>query len=114
MLGDLVRDFDSLRPRFLRGGEADMLDRLSLRLVECLDISLGDGDRDMFVEIVDTETDECEADRNLLGAPRSSGSSLCLSRFRPLSCSAFASCSSATPFLQDNRVSKGPRTHRAN
>jgi hypothetical protein len=58
MLGDLVTDLDSLRPGFLRCGEHDLFDRIGLRLAECLDISLGDGDRDMFVEIVDTETDE--------------------------------------------------------
>ncbi len=100
MLIDLVKDLDSLRPDSLRCGDLDMLDRMGSRLAEFLDFSLGDGDRDMLVDIVDTEADEGEADRILLGAARISGSSLCLSRFRPLSCSAFASCSSATPFLQ--------------
>ena len=106
MLNDLVKDLDSLRLGSLRCGYLDMPDRVGLRLAEFLDISLGDGDRDIFVDIVDTEADEGEADRILLGAERSSGSSLCLSRFRPLSCSAFASCSSATPFLQEIFVSK--------
>jgi hypothetical protein len=106
MLNDLVKDLDSLWPGSLRCGDLDMLDRVGLRLAEFLDISLGDGDRDIFVDIVKTEADEGEADRILLGAARTSGSSLCLSRFRPLSCSVFASCSSATPFLQEIRVSK--------
>ena len=100
MLIDLVKDLDSLRPGSLRCGDLDMLDRVCSWLAKGLDFSLGDGDRDMLVDIVDTDADEGEADRILLGAPRISGSSLCLSRFRPLSCSAFASCSSATPFLQ--------------
>jgi hypothetical protein len=100
MLGDLVTDLGSIWPESLRGGDLDVLDRLSFRLAEFLEVSLGDSDLDKFVEIVDTEEDEADADRILLGAPRLSGSSLCLSRFRPLSCSAFASCSSATPFLQ--------------
>lgn len=55
-------------------------------------------DPERSVEIVDTETEE-ELDRFLFGPPRVSGSSLCLSRLRPLSSSAFASCSSAMPFL---------------
>ena len=100
MLIDLVKDLDSLRPGSLRCGDLDMLARVCSWLANVLDFSLGDGDRDILVEIVDTDADEGEADRILLGAPRISGSSLCLSRFRPLSCSAFASCSSATPFLQ--------------
>ena len=100
MLIDLVKDLDSLRPGSLRCGDLDMLDRVCSWLAKGLDFSLGDGDRDMLVDIVDTDADEGEADRILLGAPRISGSSLCLSRFRPLSCSAFASGSSATPFLQ--------------
>jgi hypothetical protein len=99
-LGDLVKDLDSLWPGFLRCGDLDILDRMGLRLAECFENSRGEGDRDIFVEIVDTETDEGDADRILLGAPPSSRSSLCLSCFRPLSCSAFASCSSATPFLE--------------
>ena len=93
MLGDRVNDLDPLSPGLLPRGDLDIL--IALRIAEFL----GEGDRDIFVEIVDTETDELEADRILLGAPRVSGSSLCRSRFRPLSCSAFASCSSATPFL---------------
>jgi hypothetical protein len=83
-----------------------MLNGLGFRLVESLIVSLGDGDGDKFVDIVDTEADEAEADRILLGAPRISRSSLCLSRFRPLSCSAFASCSSATPFLEEVYISR--------
>ncbi len=81
MLIDLVKDLDSLRPDSLRCGDLDMLDRVGSRLAEFLNFSLGDGDRDMLVDIVDTEADEGEADRILLGAPRISGSSLCLSRF---------------------------------
>lgn len=99
MLGDLDRDLDSLRPNSLRGGDLEKLAGLGLRLSEFLNVSLGDGDRDKFVDMVETEADEAEADRILLGAPRMSGSSLCLSRFRPLSCSAFASCSSAIPLF---------------
>jgi hypothetical protein len=105
VLGDLVTDLGSSRRNSLRRGDLDMLDGLGFRLAESLNVSLGDGDRDKFVDIVDTEADEAEADRILLGAPRISGSSLCLSRFRPLSCSAFASCSSATPFLGEIHVS---------
>jgi len=100
MLGDMVTDLGSLRRNSLRGGDLDMLDGLGFRLAGSLNASLGDGDRDKFVDMVDTEADEAEADRILLSAPRASRSSLCLSRFRPLSCSAFASCSSATPFLR--------------
>jgi hypothetical protein len=105
MLGDLVRGLDPLWPKSLRGGDLDKLDCLGFRVAEFLKVSLGEGDLERFVDIVDTEADEAEADRILLGATRISGSSLCLSRFRPLSCSAFASCSSATPFLEVN-VSK--------
>jgi hypothetical protein len=52
--------------------------------------------------MVETETEDAEADLILLGCPALSGSSLCLSLFRPLSrsASALASCSSATPFLK--------------
>ena len=66
------------------------------------DVGLGDGDRDIFVDIVETEVEEPDdAERTLLEAPPTSGSSsLCLSRFRPLSSSNLASCSSATPFLR--------------
>ena len=62
----------------------------------------GDGDLDIFVDIVETEAEDAEADRIRLGFPALSGSSLCLSLFRPLSrsASALASCSSATPFLK--------------
>ena len=60
-------------------------------------VCIGEGDFDISVEMVDTEPEDAE--RILLKASLDSGSSLCLSRFRPLSNSAFASCSSATPFL---------------
>ncbi len=100
MLIDLLKDLDTSWPRSPGCGDLDMLDRGGSRLAKFLDFSLGDGDRDMLVDIVDTEADEGEADRILLVALRISGSSLCLSRFRPVSRSAFASCSSATPFLR--------------
>jgi hypothetical protein len=58
MLGDRVRDLDSWRPGPLRWGDLDMLDCMGLGIVEFLDISLGEGDRDILVEIVDTDTDE--------------------------------------------------------
>lgn len=60
----------------------------------CFDNGL---DVDRSVDTVDTEVEE--ADRLLLGPPLDSKSSLCLSRFRPRSNSAFANVSSATPFL---------------
>lgn len=108
-LRDLDKDLESIRPETLRCGDLDKLDRLYImRLAECFEDSLGDGDRDILVDMVETDTDESGADRNRLGAPPSSRSSLCLSRFRPLSCSAFASCSSATPFLEVH-VSKNSR-----
>lgn len=68
---------------------------------EFLALGCGDGDRDILVDIVDTDADEAEeADRILLEAPLASGSSLSRSCFRPLSSSNLASCSSAIPFLK--------------
>jgi hypothetical protein len=71
-----------------------------------LEVALGGGDRDIFVDIVETDVDEADdADRILFEAPLTSGSSPCLSCFRPLSSSSLASCSSATPFLKMNATS---------
>jgi hypothetical protein len=54
-----------------------------------------------FVEMVATDTEEFdEADLGRFASIGTSGPSSCLSRFRPLSCSFFASCSSAIPFLR--------------
>jgi hypothetical protein len=82
-----------------------------LSAVEFLTDGRGDGERDILVDIVETETDDVEeVDRILLEAPLISGSSLCRSRFRPLSCSSLASCSSATPFLEfHTRLASGSR-----
>jgi hypothetical protein len=94
---DKLWDLATFRRESLRGGDFDILIDLcfpsSRFRVDCL----GGGDRDKFVDIVETDADE--ADRIRFDAPLSSGSSLALSRFRPLSSSAFASCSSAMPFL---------------
>ena len=77
-----------------------------------LNVSWGVGDRvgsgvpERFVDMLETEADdEADADRIRFEAPRTSGSSLCLSRLRPRSCSAFASCSSAIPFLFIAKIS---------
>jgi hypothetical protein len=81
----------------LIGGECAGLPRT---LAESLTAGGGDRERDMLVDIVETEIDEAEdAERILLEAPVTSGSSLSRSCFRPLSSSSLASCSSATPFL---------------
>jgi hypothetical protein len=80
---DKLWDLATFRRESLRGGDFDIL--IDLRFPSS------------FVDIV--ETDAEEADRIRFDAPLSSGSSLALSRFRPLSSSAFASCSSAMPFL---------------
>jgi hypothetical protein len=58
-----------------------------------------EGDLEIFVEIVETDSDE-EADRLLFEPVFASGSSLRRSRFRPRSCSSLANWSSATPFLE--------------
>ena len=87
------------RTEFLRGGDCEALGDLGLRaFVSRLGRGDGDRDRDMLVDMVDTEPEE--ADRILFEGPGTSKSSLCLSRFRPLSSSSLASCSSATPFLE--------------
>jgi len=95
-----VREGDACRVGSLWVGDFDNLDGLDPSLCAPPKVCRGDDDRDKCVDIVETESEETEAERILLDAPLASGSSLCLSRFRPLSCSAFASCSSATPFLQ--------------
>lgn len=88
---------------FLPGGDTDKLADLGLRVFVSR-FGRGDGDRERLVDMVETEFEE--VDRILFEGPRTSRSSLCLSLFRPLSCSNFASCSSATPFLRiTNQVS---------
>jgi hypothetical protein len=68
---------------FMRGDR----DKVCLCLSESL-CCRGEGERDRFVEMVDTDAEDADADRILLDVV--SGSTLCLSRFRPLSSSAFA------------------------
>lgn len=73
---------------------------LPRKLAESLTAGGGDRERDMLVDIVEMEVDEAkDADRILLEALATSGSSLSRSCFRPLSSSSLASCSSAIPFL---------------
>jgi hypothetical protein len=90
-------DLAGFRRESLRVGDFDILIELRFRSSMFRVDNLREGDRDKFVDIV--ETDAEEADRIRLDAPLGSGSSLGLSRFRPLSSSVFASCSSAMPFL---------------
>jgi len=94
---DKLWDLATFRRESLRGGDFDILIDLRFPSSMFRGDCLGEGDRDKFVDIV--ETDAEEADRIRFDAPLSSGSSLALSRFRPLSSSAFASCSSAMPFF---------------
>ena len=130
-LGDLsicprIGDLDILRYLFLplSTGERDILSDRSLcrkgDFDALLDLlvpfstlagRLGDGDRDWLVDIVETEAEETEkADRILFPlCPSASSSSICLSRFLPLSASILASCSSATPFLKIAHIISNPK-----
>lgn len=85
-----------LRAPSFTSGERDRLIERGLPPFEFSRERPGEGD---LVEMVETENEE-DAERILLEATRNSGSSLCRSCFRPLSCSNLASCSSATPFLR--------------
>ena len=61
---------------------------------------LGEAERDMLVDIVDTDVEvDDETDLRRLRIP-TGGSFSSTARFRLRSCSAFASCSSAMPLLQ--------------
>lgn len=88
-------DIDTLGD--LRCCPGDVFPDPRLLELETLKSWRGDGDRDMMVEMLDTDADE--ADRILFGGAGLSKSSLCRSRFLPLSLSAFANNSSASPRL---------------
>ena len=90
-----------LQASFLPSGKYDRLLETDLLPFEVSRECSGEGD---LVDMVETENEE-DAERNLLVEPRNSGSSLCRSCFRPLSCSNLASCSSAIPFLKNDASS---------
>lgn len=104
-------DLDSSREPRLRTGDGETRRvRLSgdARVVLT---GLGEGDREMPVDIVETEPDD--ADRLRFAVISCSKSSLNLSRFLPPSSSAFASISSARPFLYEGYGQLHQQTRRS-